>query len=63
MSTRESSLIDEGNCKLDSVASVVQVFDFVDPDEPVLRCVRLLQCVQLEVFVPDFRVADSENRR
>ena len=62
MSTRESSLVDERNLELDSVAPVVQVFHFVDPDEPVLCCVRLLKRVQLEVFVPDFGVADSVNR-
>ena len=41
------------------VASVVQVLDFVDADEPVLRRVGLFQSIQLEIFVPDLGVADS----
>lgn len=42
-----------------SVASVVQVFDFVDSDEPVLRRVSFFESVQLEVFVADLCVANS----
>ena len=40
-------------------APVWQVLDLVDPDDPVLGGVGLLQDVQLEVLVADLGVADA----
>lgn len=37
--------------------SVVQVFDFVDPDKPVLRGKGLLQVLELDVLVADLHVS------
>lgn len=39
--------------------SVVQIFDFIDPDEPVLGGKRFLQVLQLHVFVSDLSVSRS----
>ena len=38
-------------------ASVVQLLDLVDPDQPVLGGERLLQVLQLDVLVADLSVA------
>lgn len=43
--------------------SVVQVLDFVDPDQPVLRGERLLQVLELDVLVADLGVARSVEAR
>jgi hypothetical protein len=37
----------------DSYAPIGQIFDFVDPDEPVLRRVSLFQDLQVKVLVSD----------